>query len=49
MINSHLQVIEEAPLDEYKRELVMNGIKAHANWTVERELNASSASGKDNR
>ncbi|KAL5264612.1 hypothetical protein ACHWQZ_G005633 [Mnemiopsis leidyi] len=43
------QVIEESPLDNYRRELVLNGVKAHTHWLIERELNSSKASVTDER
>ena len=43
------QVIEESPLDDYRRELVLNGVKAHTHWLIERELNSSKASVPDER
>ncbi|XP_063675523.1 sperm-associated antigen 17-like isoform X5 [Bolinopsis microptera] len=43
------QVIEETPLNDYHRELVLNGIKAHTQWLIERELNSSKASVPDER
>ena len=43
------QVIEEAPLDSYKRELVVTGVRAHAQWLVERELNSTKAAVPDER
>ena len=43
------QVIEETPLNDYHRELVLNGVKAHTQWLIERELNSSKASVPDER
>lgn len=43
------QIIEEQPLDDYKRQLVNNGLSSHAKWVVEQELHSQKACFPDER